>query len=78
MLVLGVYRCCLYCTADAGLPRSLPRDVMGIGLSTGVLLDEFSWLPRSASGKVTANLFGYDMELFEVSVECRSLHAVGI
>jgi hypothetical protein len=54
--------------ADAGLPRSLPRDVMGIGLSTGVLLDQSSWLPHSASGKVTANLFGYDMELFEVGV----------
>ena len=55
--------------ADINLPRSLPRDVMGIGLSTGVLLNEYSWLPRSASGKVTANLFGYDLELFEVSVE---------
>ena len=55
--------------ADANLPRSLPRDVMGIGFSSGVLMDERSWLPHSVAGKVTANLFGYGMELLEVSVE---------
>jgi hypothetical protein len=52
--------------ADMKMPRSLPRDVMGVELSTGVVMNEYSWLPHSASSKVTANLFGYDFELFEV------------
>jgi hypothetical protein len=52
--------------ADASLSRSLPHDVMGIGFSSGVLSSDKSWLPHSASGKVTANVFGYNLELLEV------------
>jgi hypothetical protein len=54
--------------ADASLPGSLPCDVMGIGFSSGVFMSSNSWLPHSASGKVTANVFDYDIELLEVRV----------
>lgn len=40
---------------------------MGMGFSLGVVSNEDGWLPVSASGKVTANLFGYDMEMLEVT-----------
>lgn len=52
--------------ADANLPRSLPRDVMGIGFSLGTVNTEQAFIPRSVSGKVYANMFGYDLELLEV------------
>jgi hypothetical protein len=41
---------------------------MGIGFSSGVFMSSNSWLPHSASGKVTANVFDYDIELLEVRV----------
>ena len=55
-----------YLTADTPLPRSLPRDVMGVGLSLGTVHTDKAWIPRSVNGKLIANLFGYDLELLEV------------
>ena len=48
------------------MPRSLPRDVMGMGFSLGVLSTDASWVPRAVNGKLTTNLFGYDIDLLEV------------
>jgi hypothetical protein len=52
--------------ADTPLPRSLPRDVMGVGLFLGTVNTDKAWIPRSVNGKLIANLFGYDLELLEV------------
>jgi hypothetical protein len=55
--------------ADAwNLPRSLPRDVMGVGLSFGVLSNDASWVPRTVHGKLMTNLFGYDIDLLEIGL----------
>ena len=74
---LGVH-CCVECmvyfgAADCPLAKSLPRDVMGFGFSSGVVFTPpispkapASWLPRSGNIKLHARAFGYEADLLEV------------
>ena len=48
------------------LPRSVPRDVMGVGISSGFVFTEASNLPRSGTIRLYMNAFGYDIEALEV------------
>ena len=54
--------------ADAYWTRSLPRDVMGIDLSTEFVYTSASSLPRSGMAKLTVNAFGYDFDAIEVNM----------
>lgn len=65
---------CNVSTADAkSLPRSLPRDVMGVSISSGFVYTDASNLPRSGTVRLDVNAFGYDINALEVIVTC--LHA---
>lgn len=39
---------------------------MGVGFSLDVLSTDAGWVPRAAYGKLTTNLFGFDIDMFEV------------
>ena len=55
-------------TADLPMTRPLPRDVMGAGVTITSVYKDSSYIPRASSMKVKASMFGYEFDVFEVSI----------